>query len=665
MAAHLVLCAVAMCLAGGMLALLCGRSPARAAAVATLALGLAAIPGVGAAWLGLQGQAAVPVHWPWQVPGGALVLQVDALSSVFLLAIFLVAPLCALYGSAYLKAQDRRRALGVHWFFFCALTACLALVVTAAHVLMFLAAWELMSITSFFLVAHDQQKPEVRHAAWLYLLACHLGAAVVFGLLLYAAEVSGSLHFQEFYALGALEPRAAALVFLAALIGFGTKAGLAPLHVWLPEAHPAAPSHVSALMSALMVKTGLYGIVRVLTWLPAPPPWWGLLLAGIGVGGALYAIAMAALQSDVKRCLAYSTIENVGIIGLGLGLGLYASALGQPLMAALGFAGALLHVWNHALFKALLFLGAGSLLHATGTCNLNRLGGLLKAMPVTGVLLIGGSLAAAALPPLNGFFGEWLIYLGLLQAALALPGGGALPPLLLVGLLALTGALALLVFVRLIGIALLGTPRSAAAAAAHDGRGALLVAPALLLLGCLVLGLAPAGALDLLSAPVSLLCRTDVHSLPFPSHYAWPGFGGLLLMMSVVAAALVLLWLRRRRPCAADATWGCGFTRPSARMSYSAMGFAELAQNRVLPSFLRPEGAVQAPQDLFAPGQSLHLTPRDPVLARLFQPLFAFLGERCVRLRWLQQGKPAIYLAYIFLTGAALMLWSLWALGGG
>ncbi len=430
---------IAFCLAllllaaGGGAALLTGRRSGLASwigAVSAVAAGLlAAAPALRV----LRSGQVLSWQAPWAVPAGSLALRLDPLAAWFVVPIALLGAACAVYGAGYLKQEGERRALGPHWFFFNLLVAAMLLVVTAANAVLFLAAWELMTLASFFLVAWDHHHEEVRRAAWLYLLVAHCGMMLLLAFFVQAGVRCGGFDFADFGPLAQLPAPVAAAFFLLALFGFGVKAGLLPLHVWLPDAHPAAPSHVSALMSGVLVKTALYGILRVLTWLPPAPAWWGWLLALLGAGGALYGIALAALQHDLKRCLAYSTIENVGIIALGLGLGLVAVARGEPTVALLAFAGALLHIWNHALFKGLMFLGAGALVHATGSRDMNQMGGLLRRMPLAGLLWIGGSLAISALPPLNGLVSEWLIYLGLLHAGTAAGGFAALPPLLLIG----------------------------------------------------------------------------------------------------------------------------------------------------------------------------------------------------------------------------------------
>ncbi len=358
----LVLAALAALVSGAVLSLVFLTRP-RAAALAgaagsTLALALALPPSL--AVLG----GAKPLEW--RLAAGAILpvhLGLDALSAFFLLAVLLLAALCAVYGVGYLGGERTRQRAAGSWAFFNLLVLSMALVVLARHVFLFLLAWETMALTSFFLVLHHHEQAEVRQASWTYLVATHLGSLCLppmFFLL-------GSRSALDFEALGlGLSPQAASVCFLLALVGFGTKAGLMPFHVWLPEAHPAAPSHVSALMSGVMIKTGIYGLVRVLMLLGEPQLWWGWLLLALGGASAFLGVLLALAQHDLKRLLAYCSVENVGIIVLGLGVGVVGLASQAPVVAALGFAGALLHVLNHALFKGLLFMGAGSVLQGDG-----------------------------------------------------------------------------------------------------------------------------------------------------------------------------------------------------------------------------------------------------------------------------------------------------------
>lgn len=650
--------ALLLILSGGTASLFAGRKSILASLLAVIgtfagsAMGLV----ISAKILFLQG--ATTFSLSWQVPGGEFSLAIDPLSACFLLPIFVLSPLCALYGAGYLADEGKERILGPQWFFFCVLVVAMALVVTAANGLLFVAVWELMSLSSFFLVAFDHQLPVVQRSAWTYLLACHVGAACLFALFLLAGQICGSLEFSAFGVLQQVGPGLALTLFVLAVIGFGTKAGLFPLHVWLPDAHPAAPSHVSALMSGVMVKTGIYGILRVLTLLPIAPVWWGGLLAGCGIIGAVYGIALATQQRDVKRCLAYSTVENVGIIFLGLGLGLAANSAGLPQIAALALAGGLLHVWNHALFKGLMFLGAGSLLHATGTRDMNLMGGLLRKMPLAGGLIIGGSLAIAALPPFNGLISEWLIYLGMLQTGQAVSGFWSLFPYLLLGMLGLTGALAVVAFTRIVGIALLGEPRSEAAQHAHEASLLMTLPMGLLLGGCLLIGILPQASLSLLDGPIAQLLHSNATASPAAAGpLSRLGCWSAMLMLVLAVVWLLLGYLRKKRPTATEATWGCGFRFPSPRMSYSAEAFGEMTQH-LLPRVIQPEVEAVVPQGLFPTAASITQRSVDPALKKFFYPGFHWLAERCVHLRWLQQGKLQVYLFYIFVCCAVLIAWS-------
>jgi formate hydrogenlyase subunit 3/multisubunit Na+/H+ antiporter MnhD subunit len=594
---------------------------------------------------------------PWGVPGGHFVLNLDPLAAFFLLPITLLAAACGIYATGYLKGHHPEE-LGKHWFLFNLLLAALILVVTAANALLFLAAWEIMTLASFFLVAFEHQKAEVRKAAWLYLVLAHLALMLLLALFIVCGVQCAGFDFADFTSLARLPVAEATLLFTAAIAGFGVKAGLFPLHVWLPDAHPAAPSHVSALMSGVLVKTGIYGILRFYTLLPSVSGSAGIVLMALGGTGALFGITLACFQSDIKRALAYSTVENIGIIFVGLGLGLYAAANDQPALAVLGFAGGLLHIWNHSLFKGLMFLGAGSVLHATKTRDMDRLGGLLQRIPWTGGLLIGGSLAIAALPPFNGLISEYLIYLGLLQSGTSTAGFAGLLPLLMVGLLGLTGALAVVAFTRLTGITLLGQPRSTAAETAHESSALMLAPMVLLLTVCLAIGLFPRFAVELLAPALAQLLpagTTGVSGILVP--VATLGRWGLLLCLFLGILALVLAGLRRRRPTARRATWGCAFPFPSSRMAYTGEAFSELTVNHLLPEGLRPEVTAEKPFGLFPVASRLSQRTLDPVLTKVFLPVVETIALRCQRLRWLQQGKSHIYLLYIFLCCTFLMVW--------
>ena len=358
--------------------------------------------------------AAVSIRYPWSLPGGTFYAEIDSLSAFFLIPALGLPLVSAIYGGKYMMAYAGKKSLGASWFFYNLLAAGMAMSIVARNAVLFLMAWETMALASFFLVTFENEKPEAREAGWIYLVATHIGTA--FLLVFFLLPGGESLDFDRF------NPGAhPGLLFLLALVGFGTKAGFMPLHVWLPEAHPAAPSHVSAVMSGAMIKTGIYGLLRALMLLGQPPAWWGWVLVVIGISSGVLGVLFALAQHDLKRLLAYHSVENIGIIALGLGAGLLGVSYHSPVLAVLGFGGGLLHVLNHALFKGLLFLGAGSVAHGTGTREIDRLGGLLKRMPWTGITFLVGAAAISGLPPLNGFISEFLIYLGAFGAIQGTP----------------------------------------------------------------------------------------------------------------------------------------------------------------------------------------------------------------------------------------------------
>jgi formate hydrogenlyase subunit 3/multisubunit Na+/H+ antiporter MnhD subunit len=423
---------------------------------------------------------------------------------------------------------------------------------------------------------------------------------------------------------------------------------------------------VSALLSAVVIKTGVYGVLRLLGFLPAAPAAFGLVLAGAGLASAVVGITLALGQRDLKRALAYSSVENVGVVFLGVGMGVVGGAAGMPAVAALGYGGALLHVWAHALAKGLAFLAAGTLAQAARTRDLERMGGLLARLPATGTLLLAAVATLAALPPLAGFASEWLLYVGLLTGAGAAAGAGSVLGYLAAATLAFVGALAAVAFTRLAGVALLGAPRSPGAAAATEAP-ALQRAPLLLLAGgCLLVGLFPALALRGVAAAVAQVAGAEAGAWLAPSAglaVPPPAIGFGLLALAAALAALA----RRRRAAGgvrSSETWGCGFARPAPRMAYTASSFSQPLVFGLAPRVLRPRVRLLPPRGIFAASASLGTEPQDPAHTRLFAPLFHGLATRMARLRRLQAGRLNLQLLYTLVAllalGAGLALRSRW-----
>lgn len=590
----------------------------------------------------------------WNVPYGRVSIGIDPLSAFFLAPLFLLGGLAAVYGRHYLSAYRGTKLLAAPTALLNVCIASMALVVVARNGVLFLVAWEVMTLTSYLLVTFEHEEAEVRRAGWVYLLAAHAGVACLILLFLLLGRQAGSLEFEAFRTSIPASPRIAGALFALAAIGFGIKAGFVPVHVWLPEAHAAAPSHVSALMSGVLIKIGIYGFVRILTLLPAAA-WWGPLLMTLGIAGALLGIGLALQQRDLKRVLAYSSIENVGIVLLGVGVGYWGMRRGDPRLATLGFYGGLLHLWNHALMKALMFFSAGSILHGAGTKDLERLGGLMRTMPRTATAMMVGAVAMSALPPLNGFLGEWLIYAGLIGGGIAPRGVAAL---FIVGALAFAGGLTALCFVRLAGVALLGTARGPQATAAHESSLGMVGPIWVLAASCIAIGIFPAPVLAMMSPVAAQLLgpallteelpRSALATLAVCNVGLWAVLGGL--------GTIVFAGVRGR--AASDATWGCGYAAPTARMQYTARSFSELSAERLLPAVLRARVTETIPRGIFPVGGAYATEYVDPLTRGVYEPFFDRWGARFSRLRWVQQGFLHVYLVYILTVIVLGLAWT-------
>jgi hydrogenase-4 component B len=667
-----LLLAVGVLLAGGFLALLTTRLPRLCTvlgiggAVAGSALGLFPVLVV------LIRHETVALSVPWlTVAGGAFSIELDSLSAFFVVPVLVLTALAAVYGGPYWLghgSEHSHRPLGPAWFWYNLLTVSMVMVALARNGVLFLVVWEVMAVSSYFLVIFEDEKEDVCQAGWVYLVATHLSVTFLFVLFvllghqLPSTEYSSpALEFSAFaqasYPIGLRN-----VIFLLALVGFGTKAGLVPLHVWLPEAHPAAPSHVSAVLSGVMIKMGLYGILRVVLLLGGPLYWWGPLLMGIGLAGGLIGISLALSQRDLKRALAYSSVENVGLITLGLGIGLWGWATGRPAVAVLGLGGGLLHVWNHAMMKGVMFLSAGSVLHSTGTKDIEQLGGILKRMPRTGTLMIVGAVAIAGLPPLNGFVSEWLLYLGLLEGGLRSTGSAALACLLTVSGLALVGGLAAICFVRLTGIALLGEPRSDNARHAHESPPGMTWPMGVLLLLCLILAIFPGLFFRVLAGPIGqVLGRQPDETLALLNttgvSLTTLGLFNAAVCLVLLMGATAFILLTRRNGVVNDGTWGCGYVQPTPRIQYTGESFAEMVAGGLLPHLLRPHNRVAPPQGLFPAPGSFSSSHPEPLQERVYEPFFRRWADRCNRLWWLQHGKVTLYILYLMVLVMLGLAW--------
>ena len=530
----------------------------------------------------------------------------------------------------------------------------LGLILIVSNGLHFLIAWELFALSAYFLITLDRHSPEVRAAGWLYLCASHVAVLCLFAFFALMAARTGS------WVLGDMrgQPELAPLFWLA-LAGFGIKAGLFPLHVWLPSAHANAPSHVSAMLSGVTLKIGIYGLVRFSGWLPLPASA-GWVVAALGTASAVLGVAFALGQHDFKRLLAYHSVENIGIILIGLGFAILATRQGHPAWGQLALAGALLHVWNHGLFKSLLFFAAGAVLQQTRTREMSLLGGLWRLMPWTASLFALGAMAISGLPPLNGFVSEWLVYLGLFDATM-MRGAAAWAAIPAAILLAMTGALALACFIKVCGVMLLGAPRSDAVLKAQECGPAMRGTMLSLAAACVAVGLAPAFFWPAISHAVQTWDPAWAGA-GTPAPLVSLGYAHLSLAALAVAGAWSL-WLKvNRSGVKSGLTWDCGYAAPTARMQYTAGSFAGII-TEWFAWILRPTTHERRPEEISpAKAEFARHTP-ETVLENVIEPAGQVVAQLAVAARRFQHGRVQAYLFYLLAAIAALVIVVM--LGGG
>jgi len=604
-------------------------------------------------WSLVNAASPVPaLSWHWSVPAGQFVLALDGISAAFIAPLLLIVACGAIYGLGYWPQREHPANGRKLRLFYGLISGAMILLLCARNGVLFLLAWETMALSGYFLITTEDHKEEVRRAGYIYLIATHCGTLALIGLFALLGLGSG---FSQFPAAATLPAAGGSLIFLLGLFGFGMKAGLIPLHIWLPGAHAAAPSHASALLSGVMIKMGIYGLVRLTSFYAEIPPWWGWSLLALGAVSGIFGVALALAQHDIKRLLAYHSVENIGIITLGLALALLGRSYHQPDLMVLGLSGCLLHVINHGLFKSLLFMSAGSVIHSVGSREIDQFGGLLKRQRWTGLFFLGGAVAISGLPPFNGFVSEWLIYLGAFQP-LHQPGSVLSLALLAAPALALIGGLALACFVKVFGVSFLGEPRSSAAANAHEAPRTMLGPMGLLLLACVWIGLLPTSLRPLLEQAAGV----------WAGNPALPHLSGELAPLSAISLAgwlllgLLLLvgWRLRRSSAEAPrdlATWGCGYRFPAPRMQYTASSFAD-SLVRLFRFGLWSERHGGEVAGLFPEREEFSSHTPDLVLDRTLSPAFSGLAWLFRRLRSLiQNGVAAIYLLYVALTLIVLL----------
>jgi formate hydrogenlyase subunit 3/multisubunit Na+/H+ antiporter MnhD subunit len=665
----LALSALAVLAAGGVLAALLGRWPRAAGACGAGACVLAACLGLPPALTTLAENASETLSRPWPtVPGAALSVRLDALAALFLALVLGVSAVIAVYCAAFFSGGERKPA-GLLWLWLNLLVAGMGLTVLASNAILFLVAWEVMSLAAYFLVASDDERPGVRQAGWTYLVAAHLGAAFLVALFALLGARVGSLEMQDMARAAELPTGVRNVLFLLALVGFGAKAGVWPLHVWLPDSYAAAPGPVPALLSGVMSKMGFYGLLRLLGVLGPPQGWWAVLLIALGVAGAVFGILYALGQHDLKRVLACSSIENAGIILLGVGVGLLGlvPAVDRRSVALLGLGGALLHVLNHSLCKSLLFLSCATVERAAGTLELDRLGGLLRRLPLPGAVFLLGAAAISGLPPLNCFASEFLIYLSAFQQTALLGSLAAVVPLAVIAALALAGGLAVACFTRVASVVFLGAPRAPLDAQAPVSRF-LLVPPAVLALGCVLVALAAPAVADALLPPLSIISGISYpESEQLFTYASGPLFNvvqvsGLFLAL-LAALALLRRRLLRGREVLPAPTWGCGYTRPTPRIQYTASSFSGPLLDVLGPALglrrRRPVITDYFPSEGGA--EEVSTTARDLAVDLGYATAFCRAGAVLGFLHFLQAGRVQVYVLYIVLTLLVLLVG---ALGG-
>lgn len=635
---NLVLIAIAIVAISGIPGIFMTKKSSSGQITAACLMVLGSIIGLLGAWMGLfsHDNSLQALAWP---AANNTFIGLDPLSAFFLIPVFLTGGLGSLFGLGYWKQKENPHNAQKLQFFWGFLAGGMSLLIIGRHALAFLLGWEIMALSAFFLVGTDDETGESRKSALVYLISAHIGTLLFFGFFALWYWATGSFDLRPIPE-GTVQPLVLHVLFFLGLIGFGLKAGMMPFHFWLPGAHANAPSHVSAMLSGVLLKMGIYGLVRMTMLLPDPPALWGIIILTFGVISSLFGVVFALSQHDIKRLLAYHSIENIGIILIGLGVAYLGMTYHKPDWVALGMAGCLLHVWNHSLFKTLLFYGAGSVIHGTHLRNIDVLGGLSKPMPWTALFFLIGSVAISGIPPLNGFVSEFIIFLGLFRPAIA-QDGQALGILLSAPVLAMVGALAAACFVKVYSAVFLGTARTNIVKAVHESPLTMLIPMAILAFICAVIGLVPALVSPILESVTGQPGLAEL--VPFQM-ISWVALGLLLGILLIVVWSV--FWNKSRKK---SVTWDCGYAEPTSRMQYTASSFGN-GLTSMFGWLLRPVEHKPRLSKIIPDPASLISQVNEVVLDRMLVPGFHKIKSAFAWFNRFQQGQTQMYVLYILIA---------------
>ena len=593
------------------------------------------------------------LSWSWKwLHAFTLDFSFDSVTVLFILPILVICPLAALYSYHYLDRREDALKTAASLFFLNLLIVSMILVTTAHNLLAFIFTWEIMSLSSYFLVMYDSSKEITRKAGYMYLVFSQAGALFIIASIAVIFSYTGDFSFNL---ISSIPEHIKLIAFFLALAGFGSKAGIFPVHIWLPHAHPAAPSHISAVMSGVMIKMGIYGIFRMYMLLDTHHILIGQIVLVLGMFSGVLGVLYALGKHNIKKLLAYHSVENIGIIMIGAGLGMLGISLHNPVMASFGFAGSILHVLNHSIFKSLLFLCAGAVIKMTGISHIDELGGVIKWMPLTGRTFITGSISISGLPPFNGFISEFLIYFAAFNGLISTRENLVLIILAIVSL-AVIGGLASACFTKVIGIVFLGEPRTPSISKASEAAPTMTIPMVILALACILIGVFPKPFIYLAFSGLADIHPITTIDMGLVGKIADNlAFAARLFLVTLCVVTLARKLLYRKKEITAGPTWGCGFTRPNTRMQYTGTSYA-----MSIVSFFKPFALVRTAYSGISrifPESAVYDSRVDDVAETalhryLTAPLYKGLGK----LRWIQHGNIQLYIGYIILTIVVLLV---------